>query len=180
MKFLTPETLALFIDFAHISSQEERDPEVLCTSRKDKGHITNLKKAGVITTYVCEGDELGILWVSFTDKGKALAAAHGINVFDNATGLPYEPGVAHDPPAALYFTDGGVFHAICCGAASEAAIREARSTQNATGRDRGCGTDLHGAPIVRVEASHHALAVEDGTVLSCDKWPSCPIDQVTA
>ena len=91
MKYLTPETLAVFLSFAHISSQEERDPEVAATSRQDKGHITNLKKAGLITTYVCNGDELRILWASFTDKGKALAADHGIYVFDNRTGLPYEP-----------------------------------------------------------------------------------------
>ena len=92
-KFLTDATLAVFLDFARTCRAEERDPEVCGTSRKDKGHITNLKKAGLITTSI---DDSGWNnnWVAFTDKGKALAAEHGINVFDDATGYHYEPEVA--------------------------------------------------------------------------------------
>lgn len=81
LRYLTRDTLAVFLAFAGTSEDEGRDPEVDCTSPRDKGHITNLKKAGLVTTYVCPGDEWRVLWMGFTDKGKAVARAHGIRVW---------------------------------------------------------------------------------------------------
>lgn len=44
--------------------------------REDRGNLTQLKRAGLITTFADEG----CTWITFTPAGVALAAAHGITV----------------------------------------------------------------------------------------------------
>ena len=42
----------------------------------DKGFIVNMKKRGLITTFVQDGD----IWMDFTEKGLALALENGIEI----------------------------------------------------------------------------------------------------
>jgi hypothetical protein len=44
--------------------------------KAERGNLTQLKKAGLITTDIEEGHT----WLFFTDAGKALAAKHGIKL----------------------------------------------------------------------------------------------------
>lgn len=78
---LTLPTIDLFREFARRSELEGRDPEVTDTSPEDKGRLTHLKKAGLLTTYVCPGDPWQALWVSFTPRGRAFASRIGITVY---------------------------------------------------------------------------------------------------
>ena len=48
-------------------------------SKEERGNLTQLKKAGLITTSVSDG----ITWVEFTDKGKEYAGKLGILMFND-------------------------------------------------------------------------------------------------
>jgi hypothetical protein len=45
-------------------------------SKEDRGNLTQLKKAGLITTWTDEG----WTWINFTEAGKRKAAEHGIEI----------------------------------------------------------------------------------------------------
>lgn len=46
-------------------------------TKEDRGNLTQLKQAGLIRTEV-DGDRKDLVWMYFTDSGKALAAELGI------------------------------------------------------------------------------------------------------
>ena len=79
---LTEATHDVFMGLAETSQNEGREPEVTNTSNKIKGHLMNLKKSGLITTNVCDGDSYNVLWVGFTAKGLAYAKEHGAHPFE--------------------------------------------------------------------------------------------------
>jgi len=76
---LTPPSLELFLDYARDAENWEGAPR-WCGNvggqdpRKDNGYLTQMKRAGLITT----SSEEGKLRIHFTDAGRALAARHGI------------------------------------------------------------------------------------------------------
>jgi len=45
-------------------------------TNEERGNLCDLKKRGLVTT---DNDE-DIIWVQFTDEGKALAKANGYNI----------------------------------------------------------------------------------------------------
>ena len=80
---ITTATHEVFMSLAKTSEGEGRNPEVTHTSNQWKGHLMNLKKAGLITTYVCDGDPDRVLWVGFTEAGYALARSNDVFPFDH-------------------------------------------------------------------------------------------------
>jgi hypothetical protein len=46
-------------------------------AREDRGNLTHLKQAGLVSTF---RDERGHVWLSFTEAGKRYAAAHGTDL----------------------------------------------------------------------------------------------------
>jgi len=76
---ITEKSLALFLAYAQDSGNWSG---LACVggnvggSKEDRGNLTQLKQAGLITTFADEGQT----WISFTDEGKALAATHGIEI----------------------------------------------------------------------------------------------------
>jgi hypothetical protein len=78
---MTEATLAQFLRFARTSQDEGREVALDgVTTPGEKGYITNLKKLGLVETWVCEGDPFQTLWLGFTQQGRELAASHGIAV----------------------------------------------------------------------------------------------------
>jgi len=76
---LTAESHALFMEFAEDAGNWGGMPMVngnVSVTQAQKGNLTDLKKNGLITTFVDEG----ISWVSFTATGKAYAAKHGVTI----------------------------------------------------------------------------------------------------
>lgn len=76
---ITQQSLALFLDYAHDAGNWSGTPLVggnVGGTAEDRGNLTQLKRAGLITT----AREDGSTWLFFTDEGKALAAEHGINI----------------------------------------------------------------------------------------------------
>lgn len=78
-KILTDISLALFLAYARDAGNWSGQPLVggnVGGSKEDRGNLTQLKRAGYITTCTDEG----CTWLSFTDLGKALAREHGIEL----------------------------------------------------------------------------------------------------
>ncbi|WP_290055645.1 hypothetical protein [Amycolatopsis solani] len=76
---ITDTSLRLFLAFARDAGNWSGTPMVggnVEIGKEGRGNLTQLKKAGLITTFRWEGDA----WVDFTDAGVALAAEHGITV----------------------------------------------------------------------------------------------------
>ncbi len=76
---LTAGSLDLFLAYAMDAPDWGGTPLVggnVGAKPADKGHLTDLKKKGLVTTYMDEGNA----WLSFTDEGKALAAEHGVEL----------------------------------------------------------------------------------------------------
>lgn len=74
---LTVASWELFVDLANDAGNWSGQPMLNGNVRTDKalaGNITDLKKKGLITTEVDEGQT----WVQFTDAGVALAATFGV------------------------------------------------------------------------------------------------------
>lgn len=76
---LSPNAKQLFILYVKDSGNWSGEPLVggnvsLLGSKEDRGLLTHLKRAGLITTFVDGGDS----WIQFTDAGKAFAAELGI------------------------------------------------------------------------------------------------------
>jgi hypothetical protein len=78
---LTAASHALFIAFAKDAGNWGGTPMVngnVTVTQAQKGNLTDLKKAGLLTTFV--SDDLA--WVDFTDAGKTYAKTHGVTIRD--------------------------------------------------------------------------------------------------
>lgn len=76
---LTEKSLALFLDYAQDAGNWSGTPLVggnVGGSKEDRGNLTDLKKAGLIQTFVDER----CTWVEFTAAGKAFAGTHNITI----------------------------------------------------------------------------------------------------
>jgi hypothetical protein len=71
---ITDASLALFIKYAKDADNWSGTPCV--GGNVGGGNLTQLKKAGMITTFVSDG----ATFVQFTDSGKALALTHGVSL----------------------------------------------------------------------------------------------------
>jgi hypothetical protein len=78
---ITETSLKVFTAYAKDAGNWSGQPLIggnVGGSKEERGNLTQLKKAGLITTFRSDGLD----WMSFTDKGKELAASMGINIFD--------------------------------------------------------------------------------------------------
>jgi hypothetical protein len=73
-KELTPASLELFLGLAEDAPNWSGSP-LVTVSPAERGNLTNLKKLGLIETFVDEGCAFAV----FTDKGVALAVEHGFD-----------------------------------------------------------------------------------------------------
>lgn len=76
---LTQASLDLFLDYAHDADNWSGTPLVggnVSGTKEERGNLTHLKKAGLITTFV----DSGLTWVKFTEAGRALAVQHNIEI----------------------------------------------------------------------------------------------------
>lgn len=79
MADITDRSLRLFLAYAKDAGHWSGTPLIggnVGGSAEDRGNLTQLKKAGLITTFESEGHT----WISFTDAGKALAAEHDVDM----------------------------------------------------------------------------------------------------
>jgi len=79
MTNITETSLAVFLAYANDADNWNGQPLVggnVGGSKEERGNITQLKQAGLITTEIDEG----CTWIQFTEAGKAFAAGHGINL----------------------------------------------------------------------------------------------------
>ena len=77
MTNITTRSHDLFIEYAKDANNWNGTPLVggnVGGSVEDRGNLTQLKQAGLITT----AKEEGHIWLFFTDAGVAYAAQHGI------------------------------------------------------------------------------------------------------
>lgn len=72
---LTPASLELFKSLADDAANWSGTPPAWVT-KEERGNLTQLKRAGLLTTFVDEGDP----FAEFTAAGVALAAEHGIDL----------------------------------------------------------------------------------------------------
>lgn len=80
-KQLTPASQALFNALAEDSPNWSGTPPTdgnVGMSKEGRGNLTQLKRAGLVTTFSDEG----VTWVCFTDKGVALARQQGFQMSD--------------------------------------------------------------------------------------------------
>lgn len=76
---ITEASKALFLAYAKDAGNWSGTPLVggnVSGSKEDRGNLTQLKKAGLLTTF----DYDGFTWVQFTDAGVAFAAENGVEV----------------------------------------------------------------------------------------------------
>lgn len=76
---ITETSKAIFLAYAADAANWGGTPLVggnVGGSKEERGNLTQLKRAGLITTFKYEGD----MWIRFTDAGKAFALEHGIEV----------------------------------------------------------------------------------------------------
>ena len=76
---ITQDSLKVFLAYANDAGNWSGVPLVggnVGGSKQERGNLTQLKQAGLITTQSEDGDT----WIYFTDAGKKLAAEHGIEV----------------------------------------------------------------------------------------------------
>jgi hypothetical protein len=76
---ITATSLALFLDYARDAVNWSGTPLVggnVNSGAAERGNLTQLKRAGLLTTFTSEGDA----WIEFTDAGRALAAEHGVHL----------------------------------------------------------------------------------------------------
>ena len=76
---ITDASLAVFLAYARDAGNWSGMPLVggnVGGSKEERGNLTQLKRAGLIRTM----SEEGCTWISFTDAGVALAAAHNVEV----------------------------------------------------------------------------------------------------
>lgn len=78
---ITERSKALFLEFARDAGNWSGQPLVggnVGGSKEDRGNITQLKKAGLITTSVSDG----LTWIAFTASGILYARAEGVEMED--------------------------------------------------------------------------------------------------
>jgi hypothetical protein len=76
---LTEKSLELFLNYARDAGNWSGTPLVggnVGGTASDRGNLTQLKRAGLLTTSRFDGET----WIHFTEAGVALAAAHGIEL----------------------------------------------------------------------------------------------------
>lgn len=76
---ITETSLQLFLALARDAGNWSGTPMLggnVLVGTKGRGNVTQLKQAGLITTFVDRGDA----FAAFTDDGIALAAEHGIDI----------------------------------------------------------------------------------------------------
>jgi len=73
---LSPECRDFLFELLRDSVNWSGTPMVDLVDRKEKGFLTNLKKAGFLTTFRDEG----IQWVEWTEKTKEYASENEINL----------------------------------------------------------------------------------------------------
>ena len=72
---ITPASLELFLGLAEDAPNWSGTPMADVTAQ-ERGNLTQLKRVGLLTTYVDEGTPFAV----FTDAGKQLASEHGIDL----------------------------------------------------------------------------------------------------
>lgn len=78
---ITPRSHDLFIAYAQDAGNWSGTPLVggnVGGSAEDRGNLTQLKVAGLITTFRDEGET----WLDFTEQGRAYARQHGVEIHD--------------------------------------------------------------------------------------------------
>jgi len=78
---LTEKSLELFLDYARDAGNWSGTPLVggnVGGTAQDRGNLTQLKRAGLLTTFRSSDGER---WIEFSDKGRELAAKHGITLY---------------------------------------------------------------------------------------------------
>jgi hypothetical protein len=76
---ITEASKKLFLDLANDAGNWNGTPGLGCnvpSDRHTRGNVTQLKRAGYVTTFKDEG----ITWVQFTVEGKAFAKANGVDL----------------------------------------------------------------------------------------------------
>jgi len=76
---ITPESQRVFVMYARDSVNWSGTPLVggnVGGSKEERGNLTQLKRAGLITTFFDEG----FTWITFTEKGRAYAKSLGFNI----------------------------------------------------------------------------------------------------
>ena len=76
---ITSRSLGVFLIYAKDAGNWNGQPLVggnVGGGPEERGNLTQLKKVGLITTEIDEK----LVWIQFTDKGKALAAEYGIEI----------------------------------------------------------------------------------------------------
>lgn len=76
---ITPQSLNVFLAYARDAGNWSGTPLVggnVGGTKEERGNLTQLKQAGLITTFVDEG----YTWITFTNAGVALAAQHNIKL----------------------------------------------------------------------------------------------------
>lgn len=79
MDVITETSKQVFLSYAKDACNWSGTPLVggnVGGSKEERGNLTQLKKAGLITTFHEEGCD----WVAFTAAGKAYAAQHGVDL----------------------------------------------------------------------------------------------------
>ena len=74
MNRITDASLAVFLAYAR-DAANWRGNSLVGGSKKERGNLTQLKRAGLITTFRDNGYD----WVQFTEAGLALARAHNVD-----------------------------------------------------------------------------------------------------
>jgi hypothetical protein len=76
---LTPRSLEIFLAYAKDACNWSGTPCLGANvpfSKEDRGNLTQLKRAGLVTTEKSDGLE----WMTFTLEGRKLAAKHGVEI----------------------------------------------------------------------------------------------------
>ncbi len=112
---LTPRTLALFLEYARDAGNWSGTPLVggnVGGSKEDRGNITQMKRAGLVTTFVDEGNT----WLEFTAAGALYAVANGVTTmqaeFSYQTILDVIDAAGHAPPEGGYKDAEALFEKI--------------------------------------------------------------------
>lgn len=74
---ITSKSLEVFVRYARDADNWLGLP-LVDGSVKERGNLTQLKRAGLIVTF----SDGGCVWLSFTKAGRELAAQHGIEISD--------------------------------------------------------------------------------------------------
>ena len=74
-RIITEESERVFLAYARAAHNWAGNPLVnVGGPKEERGNLTQLKKAGLLTTWVDEG----CTWIGFTEAGRLYAAAYGV------------------------------------------------------------------------------------------------------